>query len=105
MEGKRSKESANLLVQAHEKKVFVPLRFIERPWTRMTPEVAQYAYAWSLGVVEYIVQANGVGDVVRILERINTEPSVEDAVRSVLRMDYAELESETVKYLKRAYGH
>jgi len=105
MEGKRAEESSNLVIQAYEKKVYVPLRMMERTFSGMPSEVAAYAYAWSLSVVEYIVQANGSGDIARILDRINTEPTAQDAVRSVLRMDYAELESETVKYLKRTYSH
>ncbi len=103
MEGKRSRDNANLLVQAYEKKVFVPLRAIENSFSGMPADVASYAYAWSLGVVEYMVQTNGAGDLARILDRINTESSAEEAVRSVLRMDYAELEAETVKYMKRTY--
>ena len=103
-EGKRSGESAHLLVQAHEQKVAIPLQMMERAFTDMPSDVAAYAYAWSLGVVEYIVQNGGMSDVARILDRINSEPTVQEAVRTVLRMDYAELEAETVKYLKRTYG-
>ena len=66
-------------------------------------EVASYAYAWSLGVVEYIIATNGTGDIERLLERIRTEASVESAVRSTLRLDYAQLEAEAARYLKRTY--
>jgi len=104
MEGKRSRDNANLLIQAYEQKLSVPLRVMEKSFSEMPTDVAAYAYAWSLGVIEYIAQANGSGDIARILEGINTESTAEEAVRSVLHMDYAELEGETVKYLKRTYS-
>lgn len=103
LEGKRSGEYASLLVKAYEQKVSIPLRAMGRSFGNMPPDVAGYAYAWSLAVVEYIVQTNGIGDIVRILDRINTEPTNEEAVRSVLRMGYADLEAETIQYIKRTY--
>lgn len=104
MEGKRSRESAALLTQAYERKAHIPLKAMERSFANMPTDVAAYAYAWSLAAVEYIVHSNGAGDIARILEAINTEVSAENALRYVLRMDYEELESETVKYIKRTYS-
>ncbi|MBI3404913.1 MAG: tetratricopeptide repeat protein [Acidobacteria bacterium] len=103
MEGKRSRDNASLLLQAYERKLSLPLQAMEGAYSGMPSDVASYAYAWSLGVVEYIVQSNGVGDLVRILDRMNTERNTEEAVRSVLKMGYSDLEAETVKYLKRTY--
>ncbi len=65
--------------------------------------VAGYAYAWSLGVVEYVVATYGMGDMERLLDALSAGPSAEAAVQSVLRMDSAELERETIKYLRRTY--
>jgi hypothetical protein len=103
LEGKRSRDNAALLVQAYERNVSISLSAMETPFTNMPPDVAGYAYAWSLAVVEYIVQGSGMGDIVRILDRIATDSSPQEAVRATLRMDYAELESETVQYVKRTY--
>ena len=45
----------------------------------------------------------GTGDLERLLDRISAGASAEAAAGSALRMDYAELERETVKYLRRTY--
>ncbi len=102
MEGQRSGENAGALVVNYEQGQYLPMRAMEGAWTAMPPEVADYAYAWSLAIVEYMVQTSGMGDVARILDRLGTE-SGEGAVRSVLRLDYAQLEAETAKYLKKTY--
>lgn len=103
LEGKRAKEHASLVVEAYDRKLAIPLKALERSFGNLPPDVAGYAYAWSLAVVEYIAQSSGTGDIARILDRMNSERSPEEALRSILRMDYAELESETVKYLRRTY--
>jgi hypothetical protein len=76
---------------------------MEATFMNLPGDVVGYAYAWSLGVVEYIVAANGMGDIERMLDRIRTESSVEAAVQSTLRMNYPQLETETVRYLRRTY--
>ena len=103
MEGQRSSETADLLVSAYERKAAMPLAAMEHSWMRMPGEVALYAYAWSLGVVEYLVATYGMRDLERLLDRVAIEPSTEAATRSGLRMDYTELEQQTAKYLRRTY--
>jgi len=103
MEGHRAGQYAQILVSAHEQQVSLPLAAMEGSFLNLPNEVASYAYAWSLGVVEYIIATNGTGDIERLLERIRTESSVESAVRNTLRLDYTLLETETARYLKRTY--
>ncbi len=103
MEGRRSGDSASLLVSAYERKASLPLGEVEGTWMNLPPQVAGYAYAWSLAVVEYIVETYGMRDIERLLDRVANEASSEAATRSALRMDYAELEQETVNYLRRTY--
>lgn len=103
MEGTRAAEHASVLVQAYEQKVAIPLGVLEGSFTRLPDNVVGYAYAWSLGVVEYIVQANGMGEIERLLDRLGTEPSAQAAAKSTLRMDYDELAQETARYLKKKY--
>jgi len=103
MEGSRSRDSANLLVNAYEKKASLPLADLESSWMNLSGSLATYAYAWSLAVVEGIVRTSGTGDIERLLDRIAAEPSTEAAVRSALHMDYPELEKHTVEYLRRTY--
>jgi hypothetical protein len=105
MEGLRSGDHAGLLVSAYERRSAIPLAALEGPWMSLPRDVASHAYAWSLAVVEYIVETNGMRDIERLLDRISSEPSTEAAARSTLRMDYAELAQETAKYLRRTYLH
>ncbi len=103
MEGERTGELAAALVAAYERKTSAPLAALEGSWMNLSGGAAAYAYAWSLAVVEYIVAADGMRDIERLLDRIATEPSTEAAARGTLRMDYAEIEQETVKYLRKTY--
>jgi hypothetical protein len=65
---------------------------------------AIYAYAWALANIEYIVQADGMGDVERILERIGAGSSTESALRDVLHSDYGDLMRSSADYLRRTYS-
>jgi hypothetical protein len=105
LEGQRAGDHAQVLVSAFDQKVSLPLRAMEMEGSFMSlpGDVAAYAYAWSLGVVEYIVATNGMGDIERLLDRIHNESSIEAAARFTLRMDYSQLEAETARYLKRTY--
>ncbi len=104
LEGKRSGETAEAFVNAYEQqKRTLPLASMEGEWTGLSPGGAAAYYAWSLAVVEYVVNRYGMGDIERVLERINTEPTGEGAFRSVMRLEYRELEEETAKYLKQTY--
>ncbi len=105
MEGRRSGDNAGLLVNAYERKASLGLGAMEGSWMGLPGGVASYAYAWSLAVVEYIVETYGMRDIERLLDHVATDASTEAAARRTLRMDYADLEQETVKYLRRAYLH
>ena len=70
------------------------------PGWALSGNSAAFAYAWSLAVVESIIQAGGVSDISRLLDRIATSSSTEAALRETLRLDYADLEQQTVDYLR-----
>jgi tetratricopeptide (TPR) repeat protein len=103
LEGKRSGANAAALVEIQEGGRGVSLARLEGYWTALPANAAAYAYAWSLAAVEYIVVNGGMGDIERILDRMRTEPAPEAALRSVLRSGYAELETDTIRYLKKTY--
>ncbi|HEX2711324.1 MAG TPA: hypothetical protein VHM88_03745, partial [Candidatus Acidoferrales bacterium] len=105
MEGQRSSESAEALVAAKERGGGIPLAALEGTWMNLPEQAVSYAYAWSLAVVENVVNTYGTGDIVRVLDRLPAEPSAEAASIRVLRMDYAELERETTRYLRHTYLH
>lgn len=103
LEGWRSDQQAATLVSAYDKGVHLPLADLEGPFLDKSSTLANYAYAWSLAVVECIVQTNGPEHIERILDRIGAGSSTEDAIRDVVRMSYPRLEEETVNYLRKTY--
>ena len=60
MEGARSRQSAAALVAAYDAKTAIPLRDLEVSWMNLSSEGASLAYAWSLAVVETIIDRGGV---------------------------------------------
>ncbi len=103
MEGKRSGENAVTLAQIYEQWKAAPLGQLEGDWSHMRMDVAQYAYAWALANVEYIVQADGMADMERILDRIGAGMATEAALREVLHSDYNDLMKSTAEYLRKTY--
>ncbi len=103
MEGRRSSSTAGGLVAAASQGGAPSLASLEGSWMGLPSNLAGFAYAWSLAVVESMIQAGGVGDVSRLLDRIATSPSTEAALRESLHCDYSDLEQQTVTYLKHEY--
>ncbi len=103
MEGRRSGDVAASLVADYQKKDAMPLAALESSWMNLPNDAAAYAYAWSLAVVESIVQVGGMGDVERLLDRMASDSSTDAALRDALHNDYPDLEQQTVAYLRRAY--
>jgi predicted negative regulator of RcsB-dependent stress response len=103
MEGRRSSSTASGLVAAASQGGATSLASLEGSWMGLPSDLAGFAYAWSLAVVESMIQAGGVGDLSRLLDRIATAPSTEAAVRETLHSDYSDLEQQAVTYLKREY--
>jgi tetratricopeptide (TPR) repeat protein len=102
-EGQRSRDNAAVLVQVYNEKQALPLGQMESSWMQLPTSVANYAYAWALANVEYIVQADGMGDMERILNLIGEGSSTEAAIQEVLHLSYDDLEKETVNYLRKTY--
>jgi tetratricopeptide (TPR) repeat protein len=104
MEGKRSSENADVLAQIYKDGHAASLGRLEGSWMGLPGDAAGYAYAWALANVEYIVQAGGMGDIERILDRIGGGSSTEAALREVLHSDYNDLMQSTSEYLHKTYG-
>ena len=103
MEGKRSGAAAGVLLQVYDAKQAMPLSDLEGSWLKLPNEVAAYAYAWALANVEYIVQAGGMTDMQRILDRLAGGSTLEEALHQVLRSNYEELTESTSQYLRKSY--
>jgi hypothetical protein len=104
MEGKRSDESAGVLVQVYDAGQAAALGNLEGSWMGLPAEVARYAYAWALANVEYIVETQGMTDMEKILDRVGAGSTSETAVHEVLRDNYGDLMQATAEYLKKRYG-
>lgn len=103
MEGRRSASVAAALVDASAQGGVPSLAALEGSWMGLPENSAALAYAWSLAVVESIIQAGGTSDISRLLDRVATSPSTEAACREALHSSYADLEQQAVAYLKREY--
>lgn len=101
MEGRRSSSSAAGLYDAANEGRVPTLGMLEGSWMGLPGGAAATAYAWSLAVVESIIQNGGVSDISRLLEHVATAPSTEEAAREVLRSDYADLQQQAIAFLRR----
>jgi tetratricopeptide (TPR) repeat protein len=101
MEGRRSSNAASALLDAAAQGI-PSLGAFSGSWMSLSGSSAAFAYAWSLAVVETIIDSGGVSDISRLLDRI-AAGSVEDALRDVLRSDDSDLAQQTVAYLRRQY--
>jgi tetratricopeptide (TPR) repeat protein len=103
MEGRRSTSNAGALIDAASQGAIPPLGAFEGSWMGLSGNSASFAYAWSLAVVESIIESGGVSDISRLLERVATAPSTEAAAQETLHDSYADLQQQTVDYLRREY--
>jgi predicted negative regulator of RcsB-dependent stress response len=104
IEGRRSDhDTAVALVSAYERGQYIPLKNLEGSWTRLSPAAARFAYAWGLAAVEYIIANSGTWGIERLFDRFDEDPSFESAMRASLQTNYADLERQTVAYLRQTY--
>jgi Tetratricopeptide repeat len=103
MEGRRSGAEAAALVEVAGQGQAPRLESLEGSWMGLPGDAARFAYAYSLAAVEAIIQNGGIGDISRLLDRISAAPSTEAALRDVLHSDYADLDQQTIAYLRREY--
>jgi len=105
MEGKRSDANAAALVAIYKSDPALGLKHFEGDWMKLSNADVSAAYAWALANVESLVQAGGMNDVDRILDRMAAGDTAEVALKAVTRCDYAELTHDTVQYLRSKYGN
>jgi len=105
MEGQRSSQNAPALTQVFAAGHAASLGKLEGSWMSLNGDQAAYAYAWALANVEYIIEADGMGDIERILERIGSGEATESALREVLHSDYGDVSQSTNDFLLKNYVH
>ena len=103
MEGRRSNSAAGALVELAGQGRAPSLQMLEGSWMSLSSGAASFAYAYSLAAIESIIQSGGISDVSRLLDRIATSNSTDAALRESLHSDYADLDQQTVAYLRHEY--
>jgi len=99
MEGRRSSGTASALLNASAQGELPSLAGLEGSWMGLGGGEASFAYAWSLAVVESIIQTSGMGDITRLLDDISSAPNTEQALRDALHEDYSDLQQQALTYL------
>jgi hypothetical protein len=103
MEGRRSTSSAGALVELAGQGRAPSLQVLEGSWMTLSGAAASSAYAYSLAAVESIIEAGGISDISRLLDRIATAPSMDAALRDALHSNYPDLDQQTITYLRHEY--
>jgi tetratricopeptide (TPR) repeat protein len=104
MEGQRSSQNAAALTQIYAGGHAASLGNLEGSWMGLNRDQAAYAYSWALANIEYIIEADGMGDIERILEHIGAGQPTEAALREVLHSSYADISQSTDEFLRKNYG-
>jgi tetratricopeptide (TPR) repeat protein len=104
LEPRTSASHGRQLAQLFAAERHLPLGVLEGSFMRLSQNQATLAYLESLAAVEYIRETYGMGDVVRVLERIGEGSTAEAALRATVRAGYGRLEEDIAAYLKRTYG-
>jgi hypothetical protein len=104
MEGKRSDRNASALLAIYRSDPSLGSRHFAGDWMKLSGVDASAAYAWALANIEFIVQAGGMGDVDRILDRLAAEESDEAAIVAVLRND-SRADPGHRRVLAKTYGN
>jgi hypothetical protein len=82
----------------------LPINTLEGSFLRFSGAQSYVAYAESLAAVSYIVDSYGLGDIQRVLQRLNEGSSTEAALRATIHSDYGQLETDLTRYLTDKYG-
>ena len=93
------------LAQLYKTQNDLSLQSLEGSFMGFTGTEALLAYDESLAAVEYIRDTYGMGDIRRILERLNQGDSPEAALQDVMHSYYAQFRDDVRSYLVTKYGN
>jgi len=82
----------------------LPLKQLEKSFLSFSQAQAVLAYDESLAAASFISDTYGMSDIRRILEHLAQGGTAEDAIRDVIRLDYAQFEEEFTRYLNEKFG-
>ncbi len=82
----------------------LPVKSLEGSFMAFSRKEAVLAYDESLAATVYLRDTYGMSDVRRLLEHLNQGGNLEDAMRDVLGVNYAQFERDLSDYLVSKYG-
>jgi hypothetical protein len=82
----------------------LPIKELEKSFLGFSQTQAVLAYDESLAAAVFIRDTYGMSDIRRIMEHLAQGGSVEDAMRDVIRLDYAQFQEEFSRYLNEKFG-
>ncbi|HWP84151.1 MAG TPA: hypothetical protein VNN17_03100, partial [Terriglobia bacterium] len=82
----------------------IPLARLEAPFTEFSSAQAFVAYGESLAAVQMIHDRYGDDPLLDLLRALRQGQSMAQALQSVLRLSYPEMERELAAYLAHRYG-
>jgi len=99
LEPRSSSPYALMLAHLFAEHKEIPFAALEQPFKQFPPMQAEFAYAESLALVQYLTARYGMEDVLRILHRVSEGEAAQAAVRGVTQSSYEELQAQVAAYL------
>jgi hypothetical protein len=103
-ESYRLDENGGVLAQAYRNSQQIPLQLLESSFGRFNSGEALVAYTESLAAVEMIRDQYGDYYFPDLLKALSKGQPTSAVLKGVMRIDYAEFETELGAYLNRRYG-
>jgi len=101
LSGDSSRQFLPLAKQAIAQNRFPSLSHLEGPFVAMSADQAAWAYQESLLAAEFLMKAYGLTDVQRLLENTGQTGSFMTGLRTTLRREYGELQTEFEEYVRK----
>jgi hypothetical protein len=103
-ESSRVDENGGALAQIYRNSQQIPLQLLESSFQRFSSSEAFLAYTESLAAVQMIRDQYGEYYLSDLLKGFSKGQPASAVLKSVIRADYPELETELGQYLSRRYG-
>lgn len=101
--GRGSSEYARSLSRIFAASRQLPMQALEGGFTRFNSATAIVAYGQSVATVEMIREKYGEHQIPELLKALRDGQTLEAALRTVLRLSYADLNAEVAEYVKKLY--
>lgn len=101
--GENPADFANVLRSSISSGKLIPMEALEGTFMRFDSRTALLAYAQSLAAVQMIRERHGDYQLPELLKVLREGSTLTDALRSVLRLSYADLDEQLAEYVRAKY--